>query len=151
MSEREREREALSSPISDLSCNQIATTFLQSSVGRHVGAIFSAAGLFRCFANLLVVHFPIRRVRASSCDFLEVARGCTVSPILSFIFARCLCWLWRNKRERSIGAMPEGRPLSSLLVACAGCGEIRERDPLVLCLKVVPFHLCSLPVLAVEK
>ena len=29
--------------------------------------------------------------------------------------------------------MPEGRPLSSLLVACAGCEEIRERDVLVCC------------------
>ncbi len=33
-----------------------------------------------------------------------------------------------RERERSIGAVPEGRPLSSLLVACAGCGEIRERE-----------------------
>ena len=85
VSEREREREALSSPISDLPCNQIATTFLQSSVGRHVGAIFSAAGFSPCFAYLLVVHFPIRRVRASSCDCLEVARGCPISHILSLV------------------------------------------------------------------
>jgi hypothetical protein len=41
-----------------LPCNQIATKFLQSSVERHVGAIFSAAGLFPCFTCLLVVHFP---------------------------------------------------------------------------------------------
>ena len=58
VSEKEREGEALSSLISDLPYNQIATKFLQSSVGRHVGAIFSAAGLFPCFTCLLVVHFP---------------------------------------------------------------------------------------------